>query len=221
MVEAAAAPVDAKVDVKALAEKLTAICASYPSVRPQMVADVVRAVIDTLGGELSAHETELLGEVEDLGRTIAVAREEIAALRTDSSSDTAVSSASEELDAVVSHTADATNAILEACERLDDACASAAGPDVATVQDATMRIYEACSFQDITGQRITKVVTALKTVEGKVNRIIETFGRSRWDDVHAASFSTDGRPDAHLLNGPQLPVAAMGQAAIDALLADF
>ena len=122
---------------------------------------------------------------------------------------------------MVSHTADATNAILEACERLDDACASAAGPDVATVQDATMRIYEACSFQDITGQRITKVVTALKTVEGKVNRIIETFGRNRWDDVHAASFSTDGRPDAHLLNGPQLPVAAMGQAAIDALLADF
>ena len=218
MVETAA---DAKVDVRALAEKLTTICASYPSVRPQMVADVVRAVIDTLGGELSAHETELLGEIEDLGRTIALAREEIAALRTESSSDTAVSSASEELDAVVSHTADATNAILEACERLDDACASAAGPDAATVQDATMRIYEACSFQDITGQRITKVVATLKTVEGKVNRIIETFGRSRWDDVQAASLSNDDRPDAHLLNGPQLPVAAMGQAAIDALLADF
>ncbi len=212
---------DAKVDVRALAEKLTDICASYPSVRPQMVADVVRAVIDTLGGELSAHETELLGEIEDLGRTIALAKEEIAALRTEASSGTAVSSASEELDAVVSHTADATNAILEACERLDDACASAAGPDAATVQDATMRIYEACSFQDITGQRITKVVTTLKTVESKVNRIIETFGRSRWDDVQAASLSSDGRPDAHLLNGPQLPVAAMGQAAIDALLADF
>ncbi len=218
MVETAA---DAKVDVRALAEKLTTICASYPSVRPQMVADVVRAVIDTLGGELSAHETELLGEIEDLGRTIALAKEEIAALRTESSSETAVSSASEELDAVVSHTADATNAILEACERLDDACASAAGPDAATVQDATMRIYEACSFQDITGQRITKVVTTLKTVESKVNRIIETFGRSRWDDVQAVSLSSDGRPDAHLLNGPQLPVAAMGQAAIDALLADF
>ena len=213
--------VEPSVDVKALVERLTAICASYPSVRPQMVADVVRAVIDTLGGELSAHDTALLAEVEDLGRTIALAREEIAALRTESASDTAVSSASEELDAVVAHTAEATNAILEACERLDEACVSAAGPDAATVQDATMRIYEACSFQDITGQRITKVVTTLKTVEAKVKRIIETFGRSRWDDVHAASFSSDQRPDAHLLNGPQLPVVAMGQAAIDALLADF
>jgi chemotaxis protein CheZ len=209
------------VDVKALAEKLTAICASYPSVRPQMVADVVRAVIDTLGGELSAHETELLGEIEDLGRTIALAKEEIAALRTDSSSNVTVSTASEELDAVVAHTADATNAILEACERLDDASASATGPLAAVVQDATMRIYEACSFQDITGQRITKVVNTLKLVEGKVNGIIETFGRHRWDDAQAASGSTDQRPDAHLLNGPQLPVAAMGQAAIDALLADF
>ena len=129
--------------------------------------------------------------------------------------------ASEELDAVVSHTADATNAILEACERLDDACASAAGPDAATVQDATMRIYEACSFQDITGQRITKVVATLKTVEHKVNRIIETFGRSRWDEGVAVVPASDGRPDAHLLNGPQLPVAAMGQAAIDARLAYF
>ena len=33
------------------------------------------------------------------------------------------------------------------------------------------RIYEACSFQDITGQRIGKVVTALKAIEGRVQQV--------------------------------------------------
>ncbi len=38
------------------------------------------------------------------------------------------------------------------------------------------KIYEACSFQDITGQRITKVVTTLKLIEAKVAQIMTTFG---------------------------------------------
>ena len=84
-----------------------------------------------------------------------------------------------------------------------------------------MRIYEACSFQDITGQRITKVVNTLKTIEAKVTLIIDTFGMHHWQDI-APSIKTDTqKPDAHLLNGPQMPAAAMAQADIDALLADF
>ncbi len=208
-------------EMHALSARLVNICASYPTVRPQMVADVVRAVIDTLGGSLSSHEKGLLAEIEDLGRTIAVAKEEIAALRTEASSDSNVSVASEELDAVVSHTADATNAILEACELLDATASRPEGPEAAIVQDATMRIYEACSFQDITGQRITKVVSTLKVVDAKVSRIIDTFGRHRWDEVVPSLGSSDARPDSHLLNGPQLPATAMAQADIDALLADF
>ena len=208
-------------DVTALSERLGLICSSYPTVRPQMVAEVVRAVIDTMGSELSVHETELLSEVEELGRTIAVAKEEIAALRSDRSSTGDVSAASEELDAVVAHTADATNAILEACELLDATSARPAGPDAAVVQDATMRIYEACSFQDITGQRITKVVNTLKAVESKVAKIVDTFGLHRWEEAFPVVEDKQRSPDAHLLNGPQLPASAMAQADIDALLADF
>ena len=207
-------------DVRALSDRLAAICASYPTMRPQMIAEVVRAVIDTLGSELSPQEAELLSEVEELGRTIAVAKEEIAALGSDKTANRDVSAASEELDAVVSHTAEATNAILEACELLDETSARPEGPEAAVVQDATMRIYEACSFQDITGQRITKVVNTLKVVEARVSRIVSTFGQHRWEDAIPMA-DPDRRPDAHLLNGPQLPAAAMAQADIDALLADF
>lgn len=208
-------------NVKVLSERLAAICSSYPTVRPQMVSDVVRAVIDTIGSDLSVHETELLSQVEDLGRTIAQAKEEIGALKVNRSSNDGVNEASEELDAVVAHTADATNAILEACESLDVIADSKTGPDAAVVQAATMRIYEACSFQDITGQRITKVVATLKSVEAKVNRIVDTFGVHRWEDALPTIGSDRLRPDDHLLNGPQLPAIAMAQADIDALLADF
>jgi chemotaxis protein CheZ len=41
-----------------------------------------------------------------------------------------------------------------------------------------MGLFEACSFQDITGQRITKVVRSLTYVETRVNKLIEAWGRS-------------------------------------------
>lgn len=204
-----------------LSGRLTSIRATYPTARPQMIAEVVRAVIDAIGADLGAPEQELLRELEDLGSVITSAREEIAALKGGDASDPDMGGASNELDAVVAHTADATNAILEACEMLDDTAARKEGPDATVVQAATMRIYEACSFQDITGQRITKVVNTLKVVDARVTRIVETFGRSHWDLTATGSGKVEARPDAHLLNGPQLPASAMAQADIDALLADF
>ena len=208
-------------DLKTLSEKLATICAAYPTVRPQMVADVVRAVVDSLGSELSVHEAEILSQVADLGRIIELAKEEIAALKNHDLPGADVCSASDELDAVVAHTADATNAILEACELLDETATSPTGPAAAVVQEATMRIYEACSFQDITGQRITKVVNTLKAVEAKVMVIVETFGLPRWESASPSPSSGQVKPDSHLLNGPQMPAAAMAQVDIDALLADF
>ena len=71
-----------------------------------MVADVVHAVLATMSGDLSAQETSLLAEVEALGRTIACAKAEIAALRVDDITDSHIPFATDELDAIVEHTAD-------------------------------------------------------------------------------------------------------------------
>ena len=91
------------------------------------------------------------------------------------------------------------------------------GEPAAQLQDATTRIYEACGFQDITGQRITKVVATLKTIEAKVAHMVAAFG-SRASRPPAA----EAMPDPSLLlNGPQLPAAAMDQSDIDKLLASF
>src|SRR5580698_8072338 len=141
-----------------------------------MVVEVVTAVLTTMSGDLSATETSLLGEVEALGRTIFAAKQEIAALRVDDIRDRDIPFATDELDAIVEHTAGATNAILESCEMLDEVANVVTGDAAARLQDAVTKIYEACSFQDITGQRITKVVATLKVIEEKVAHIINTFG---------------------------------------------
>ena len=186
-----------------------------------MVMDVVTAVLTTMSGDLTSNETSLLGEIESLGRTIAAAKEEIAALQVDDIRDRDIPFATDELDAIVQHTAVATNAILESCEMLDEVAAAVTGDAAARLQDAVTKIYEACSFQDITGQRITKVVTTLKAIEAKVAQIILKFGANidptqRRDRAPAAASGV-----VELLNGPQLPSNAMDQSDIDKLLASF
>ena len=143
-----------------LADRLAELRQRYPAARPEVMAEVVRVVLDTLQGDLGAAELSLLGEVEALGRSIAAAKTEIAQLGVDDINDSQIPAATDELDAIVVHTASATNSILEVCETLDlvaDGLGAgtptpAAAAAAARLQAATTQIYEACSFQDITGQ---------------------------------------------------------------------
>jgi chemotaxis protein CheZ len=204
--------------VDALRARLTAIREGQPAFEPRLLTEVIRAVLTTISDELTAKEAALLSEVEELGRTISAAKTEIAALRVDDITDHDIPFATDELDAIVEHTAQATHAILESCEMLDDVSGSVTGEPADKLQAATTKIYEACSFQDITGQRITKVVTTLKTIEAKVAHIIETFGRTA---ALGPPAEAGVLTEADLLNGPQLPANAMGQSDIDKLLAGF
>jgi chemotaxis protein CheZ len=204
--------------IEALKLKLASIRAQQPEVETGMITEVVRAVLTTISDDLTAKEATLLREVEELGRTIAIAKTEIAALRVDDITDHDIPFATDELDAIVDHTAHATHAILESCEMLDEVSASVSGDASTKLQDAVTRIYEACSFQDITGQRITKVVSTLKVIEAKVEHIIMTFGPKTGA---VADTGLRVASDADLLNGPQLPAHAMDQSDIDKLLASF
>jgi chemotaxis protein CheZ len=204
--------------LEALKRKLAAIREQQPEIEPGMLTEVIRAVLTTISDDLTAKEATLLREVEELGRTIAIAKSEIAALRVDDITDHDIPFATDELDAIVEHTAQATHAILESCEMLDAVSDVVTGEPATKLQDAVTRIYEACSFQDITGQRITKVVTTLKVIEQKVAHIIATFGASTESRGRTA---TTIAGDADLLNGPQLPAHAMDQSDIDKLLASF
>jgi chemotaxis protein CheZ len=207
--------------------RLDQLRANYPAADADMITGVVRSVLTTMRGDLTANETSLLAEIEELANTVASARAEIAAIGADAITASHIPSATDELDAIVAHTAEATNGILECCETIDTVIPRLTDEDAAKMQDVVTKIYEACSFQDITGQRITKVVATLKTIEAKVAHITDVFAIDPNGDKAAPAVTTPAAPaapadpQAGLLNGPQLPMNAMDQSDIDALLASF
>jgi chemotaxis protein CheZ len=159
-------------------------------------------------GDLDSTVRSLMSELDALSRIIADARQEVAALRADDSEMADIPGATDELAAIVSHTAQATHEILDSCEALETVAGRVGEEDASVLEDAITRIYEACSFQDITGQRIAKVVAALQAVERRI-------ARARQDIP--ASLPERLPPAASLLNGPQLPGNGISQSAIDAL----
>ena len=188
----------------ALAERVAAVRSRFKAADAALLAEVVSAAV-------SASQAALLREVESVGRMVADTRAEIAALRVSDVAGFEIPAATDELDAVVSHTAAATDTILEACETLDDFASGLGELDAARLQAIVMTIYEACSFQDITGQRIRKVVATLKMIDAKVASLVAA----------GQSCVALPAPPEPLASGPQLPAAAMDQADVDQLLADL
>ncbi|CAA7624425.1 protein phosphatase CheZ [Magnetospirillum sp. UT-4] len=134
-------------------------------------------------------------------------------------------SMSDELDEIVSATEKATNTIMESVEGIDtlmnDARAATDDPKLKAVFDGVTdkvnMVFEACSFQDITGQRVTKVVNSMKFVEERINSIIITWGRDELTKV-VVEIKEDTDPDKKLLHGPQLTGKGVTQAEVDAML---
>ena len=151
-------------------------------------------------------------------------RKELAALNPPGSPDH-FGGMSEQLDAIVEATESATNTIMESMESIDglmgEARALAAeNPELGEifdkVTDKVNMVFEACSFQDITGQRISKVVNSLKFVEERINTIILTWGRDELTKVVIEIKEED--PDKKLLHGPQLKGQGVTQADVDKML---
>jgi len=172
------------------------------------------------------NDTKLRQEVLNLFQYIERLRTEVATMSKAEDHATAFDDMSIQLDAILKATEEATNSILAASESISgDAMALQGEADQAKIAEIsdriaqnTMTIMEACSFQDLTGQRVSKIVSSVKFVEDRVNQMIELWGR---DEIEALSAQMkpceDEDPDKKLLNGPQLPGQAISQEDIDAL----
>lgn len=197
--------------------------ADFRSIDREEIEKVVQTVVATLRGDMTAAELSLYAELDGLWRFIRHAKTEIAALRPDEIQDKHLPTAADELDAIVGATEQATHVILDSVEKIERATASLTGENKESVGTAVTSIYEACNFQDITGQRINKVVRTLKQIEDKVAGLVKAFGdeieRAASVGAHAAPATspTAAEADKALLNGPQLPGNANSQADIDAL----
>ncbi|HYD98939.1 MAG TPA: protein phosphatase CheZ [Alphaproteobacteria bacterium] len=159
-------------------------------------------------------------ELEDRIRATAV---EIAALRNPWATEDRLVTAGLELQAIVRTTEEATQTLLGASEAIQgelDGLMASADPETAAaagrILDSLMSIFEASTFQDITGQRIAKVVKTLQFVEARVHTMVETWGADSFLDL-PTPYEAPGDEEAKLLNGPQLGQTGVSQADIDAL----
>jgi chemotaxis protein CheZ len=120
-----------------------------------------------------------------------------------------------ELEEVLSSSETATQKVLAAAEEIDQVAnnlsAALAGKFeyglAQDILDLVIRIFEACNFQDVAGQRISKVLATLKFLEDHVNRVLAEIS-------NAAAAPRDG-----MLHGPRLAIDTghVSQADIDAM----
>jgi chemotaxis protein CheZ len=199
------------------------------TVRIEQVGEVVQSLLSTLKGDLTAADLRISQELEDLALYIRHAKAEIAQLRPQDIQDQFIPSATDELDAIVEATESATNDILDAVEKIESLAGSVPEEASAVITETTTRIYEACNFQDITGQRIGKVVKALRHIEDKVQALVLALGGDLHEEIAVPpsapppdAQATPGQVnESDLLNGPQLKDKAKNQAEIDALFSGF
>lgn len=168
-----------------------------------------------------AHIRILREELREMSAYIHQTRREIAALRPSDAGSNRIMAATGELDAIVSATERATSEILNGVERIQQLTlklpkTSEVAPIVDEIQAQVTEVLTACSFQDITGQRTTKVVNTLRYLEQRVNSMIEIWGVEGVTPAAPPPEPEDRRPDAHLLNGPATD-GGPSQADVDAL----
>lgn len=174
-------------------------------------------------GTLSAEELEQ--EIEKIAVYIIQAKTEIAAITYPTEvtgSDKNLSHASIELNEVVRHTEEATNLIMDRADAIMAVANTLTDADTcAKLNEHAMGIIENCSFQDITGQRIRKVLSTLEQVELRINRLVKLFGGELPTVTSVMELETGKarRADEDLLNGPQLSGSKPSQEDIDKLFA--
>jgi chemotaxis protein CheZ len=165
----------------------------------------------------------LKGELIGLFQYIKRVRQEIAAIQRGADEDHNFEGMGEQLDAIVKATEQATNSIMAAMEKNDRVIArlkEMIGDKEQTalldqINENDQSVYEACSFQDITGQRVSKVVKSVTFVEDRVNSLIELWGKNEVEKEQVER--EEKTADEKLLSGPQLEGKGLDQAAIDAL----
>lgn len=177
--------------------------------------------------KLAKEHAQLKAEVEKIANYIAQAKVEILSISLppeENGADKTLATAATELEEVVRHTEEATNRIMDRA----DAIMQASG----TISDATLGeqmnahalgILEECSFQDITGQRIRKVLKTLEQVELRLTSLIKLFGGTLPDNATLAKQAEALKPkgDAALMNGPQLGNNAPSQDDVDKLFSSL
>ena len=182
----------------------------------------IESATETANTELS----EIRLQIAKMAKTIHQAKIEIAAIKHPLAEDDQMLVASNRLDSIVNATETATNDILDASEQVEDAIKRmvAVAPENAELLSLSeeaggylIKIMEACGFQDLTGQRIAKVVATLGLIEDRIVNIIAIWGADAFSEITAENQDGKPRGDGSVMHGPQDVGQGISQADIDAL----
>lgn len=164
-------------------------------------------------------------ELQDLSDAIQRTKDEILSLRRAPAGKDQIATAGDALRAVVSDTEAATDGIIaaaESIEELGERIAAQSNDGAAreltdALGEHVTQIFEHCNFQDITGQRITKVVQTMEFIDERVARMMEIWGGD--DAFDPSSLPEEDRgPKGEILDGPSAaPDQKISQDDIDKL----
>ena len=198
---------------------------SHPELASQKVPDA-HVLLETYRAQIEQCE-KLKVELDLIHDAINRTKHEIAILHGTSFNGGEMSKVTGELGAVVGGTEEATQQILEAAESIDQAATALTkvnSPDQQKllseeIQERVISIFEACNFQDLTGQRINKVMNTMKFIENHITVMMDIWGGVDAIKAHAPAVVDTRGEDAKLLNGPKLDgdVGHASQDDIDAL----
>lgn len=149
-------------------------------------------------------------DVETVNRAIDRSKRELSALHGAPGDESRIARARHELASAIGSMEKATQTILKAAETIDESARAlhatlkndynrGLSQDIV---DQIVRIYEACNFQDLSGQHISKAADTLKFIESRVACMTDIWGNIKAGDMPAAP---DHRPLGRALaNGPKL-----------------
>lgn len=168
-------------------------------------------------------------ELDIMKDAITRTKQEIATLYRSENTGKGMRRVAGELDAVIDSTEQATSTILGAIEEIETNASmlramttSMAGREnIDAILERVVVAFEACNFQDLTGQRINKIVNVLKFIEEHLDRMIDAWGGldSFGEILGVNAGAVDIDDESSLLNGPKLAddPGHVDQGDIDAL----
>jgi chemotaxis protein CheZ len=183
------------------------------------LADVValaELTAESLQTFFSTLDTAVYRELREIATYINDMKAEIGALQANELKESHIPAAGQELGAIVKATEEATHSIMECAETVMTADARDPAAYKALVDAQMMRVFEACSFQDITGQRIAKVVETLQQIEQRVSRFVEAMrAKDLSGFIDEQERNRAERKNRFMLNGPAREGEGIAQAQVD------
>jgi chemotaxis regulatin CheY-phosphate phosphatase CheZ len=143
-----------------------------------MLLDAIARLEHSVGGDRNALAAERVRQdLMEMAKIIAQLKIELAS---DDPEINSFEQATEALDAVVRTTESATSNILEAAEQIQEIAwtlreQGASDEACDTLNQRAADIYTACSFQDLTAQRTKKVVLTMRSIEGRINGLMDAW----------------------------------------------